>query len=89
MDELLRYWPVLLFIGGVIVWGIRLEGLVKQHRETVQEFYATKQELAAVRGSVDGLGDQIADVKLGNQRIESKVDALLVGRATETRRTGG
>lgn len=89
MTELMQYWPVFVSVIGLIVWLIRLEGLTKQTRETMTEFYATKSEIAKVSGSVDGLSQQIADVKLGNQRIESKVDALLVAKAGGGQRTGG
>lgn len=85
MDELLKYWPVFISVVGLIVWLIRLEGLTKQNRETMEKYYATKQSVSEVSGSVIGLSGQIADIKISNSRIESKVDALLVAKA----RAGG
>lgn len=73
----------------LVVWLIRLEGLTKRNREDMEKYYATKQEVSVVAGAIGGLSTQISDIKIGNSRIESKVDALLVAKATDTRRTGG
>lgn len=101
MENVLQYWPIIFAAIGLAVWSIRLEGLVKQNtkdledtRVTNDRLFATKVEfgqvqvsIATVAGAVSGLGAQLRDVQTSNQRIESKVDALLVGKAESSHRT--
>ena len=101
MDDVMRYWPIIFAAIGLAVWSIRLEGLVKQNEKDITEgaktndrLYATKVEfgevqvsIATVAGAVSGLGAQLRDVQTSNQRIESKVDALLVSKSETNRRT--
>lgn len=88
MSELVSYWPIFLSVIALVVWSIRLEGLTKQNREDLDEakrnnekLYATREQMAAVTGAVNGLGAQLKDVQSRAQSIESKVDALLVAGA--------
>jgi hypothetical protein len=79
------WWPVLLTIGSMIVWGVRLEAAVKHERSnrrglerTVNEHYATKQELSTIGGTIAALQATAVDTKASVVRIETKVDAFLV-----------
>jgi len=61
---------------------------VNEFRAMVTEHYATKQDIAIVRGAIDSLAPQLADTKASVTRIENKMDAFLVA-ALKHPQTGG
>lgn len=82
MDTFIQHnlWTVIPAITGLVVWAIRLEGVVKALKSDVQNNYAKKTETAALQGQVlatahalDGLAETV-------NRVEQKIDTLLAER---------
>lgn len=76
---------LLSILGGLVIWGIRLEGRVNQGEKAdakiaddLQRYYATKQEVTRLEGMLNSVAASNVRSEASLNRIESKVDSFLV-----------
>ena len=84
-----QIWPLILTVAAVIVWGARLEGVVgfvrrevRDARMEMKNHYATKDHVTEISGRIAAVQPQLSDLRASMDRVEKKIDALLLNKAT-------
>ena len=73
-------WPILVLLGTGVVWGIRLEGMVKAINQDIIANYPKRAELATLQGQVSSAENALATLTRTVDRIEGKIDRVLEER---------
>ena len=76
IEDVLKYWPLILAILGLIIWLVRLEGLAKQNTKDLDRMQTQHESLSLRHESLDSkVVEQLAQVREALARIEGYIRA--------------
>lgn len=71
---ILTYWPQLMVLGGLIVWGVRVEAMVKQVvKDIVEMKERRKEDLTATQASLEEVHETLIEIQRDIKNILSAI----------------
>lgn len=76
MEDILKYWPIVFPLLGVIAWGARLEGLVKGNRELLKQNSKRIDMNDTEIKHISKISEDVVEIKTNMQWVKKALQEL-------------